>query len=348
MSTYIKRGGLVAAVLYGCLVLTLSAHAASFDCAKAQTKVEHLICDNPEISKLDEELAASYKALLQDQTKATQIRQAQKQWVKERNSCMDANCVMITYQKRLLVLSQAQLNGPQSQIIKNAYRPAKSKLKYELLHEGPYEPLSEICEEFAAMLNAFGPEEPQMWCEQKLHPAFSKFKPIELLPLSSKDNFKYFSAIHDLAVRETILRGYTPYPLQPGDLEREFEQMERLGGYKYYFVTTDRFIKNKTVTLLIQERQGDCRVKNAAMDSARRIAYAWDMATESVVQSLFSFQTIFTYEGESMQGDGVLTSYWNEAELPIPSGKSGGIWVNQADGNGAQSPICHIVYNSKR
>jgi uncharacterized protein len=41
-------------------LVCLTAQAASFDCAKAQSKVEHLICDNPEISKLDEELNAAH------------------------------------------------------------------------------------------------------------------------------------------------------------------------------------------------------------------------------------------------------------------------------------------------
>ena len=37
-------------------------HAASFDCKKAQSKMEKAICDNPKISKLDEELAENYQA----------------------------------------------------------------------------------------------------------------------------------------------------------------------------------------------------------------------------------------------------------------------------------------------
>ena len=36
-------------------------HAASFDCKKAQSKMEKAICDNPKLSKLDEELAENYQ-----------------------------------------------------------------------------------------------------------------------------------------------------------------------------------------------------------------------------------------------------------------------------------------------
>ena len=47
--------------LFGLLVLTLPVQAASFDCAKAGTKVEKLICGDAGLSKLDDELAAAYK-----------------------------------------------------------------------------------------------------------------------------------------------------------------------------------------------------------------------------------------------------------------------------------------------
>lgn len=87
-------------------LLLASAQAASFDCAKAQAKVEHLICDNPEISKLDEELAAGYKAALQERVQAEAARREQKRWVKERNACADAGCVRGVYETRLSALTR--------------------------------------------------------------------------------------------------------------------------------------------------------------------------------------------------------------------------------------------------
>jgi len=80
-------------IVFGWLVLSCAVHAASFDCAKAGSKVEHLICDNAEISKLDEELNVAYKTALQDEKPADAIKRAQKQWMKARNSCADAACV---------------------------------------------------------------------------------------------------------------------------------------------------------------------------------------------------------------------------------------------------------------
>lgn len=87
------------------LVLSLmplvSAHATSFDCTKAATTVEKIICTDAEISKLDEELNATYKAALKNAKQAAPVRQSQKQWIKERNACADAACVKQKYVTRL-------------------------------------------------------------------------------------------------------------------------------------------------------------------------------------------------------------------------------------------------------
>ena len=49
--------------LIGITLLFLHAHgnAASFDCAKASSPTEKMICQNPNISKLDDRLSAAYK-----------------------------------------------------------------------------------------------------------------------------------------------------------------------------------------------------------------------------------------------------------------------------------------------
>jgi uncharacterized protein len=82
-----------------------SVQAASFDCAKAQTKVEELICADAELSQLDEELARAYTTALLDKKQADAIREAQKLWLKSRNECPDANCIKRAYEMRLPLLA---------------------------------------------------------------------------------------------------------------------------------------------------------------------------------------------------------------------------------------------------
>lgn len=106
MNNNIKRGGLVAATLLGCLGLAVSAQGASFDCGKASTTVERLICDNPAISELDEKLAATYKAALKDKQQASSIKQAQRDWLVARNDCGEGGssplwCLLDAYKNRL-------------------------------------------------------------------------------------------------------------------------------------------------------------------------------------------------------------------------------------------------------
>lgn len=101
MNGYIKRNAWIAVTLFGWTLMVSLAQAASFDCAKASTKVEKLICGDAALSKLDEELNTAYKTAVQDEKQTDTIKQAQKQWMKERNGCDDAGCVKRAYEVRL-------------------------------------------------------------------------------------------------------------------------------------------------------------------------------------------------------------------------------------------------------
>lgn len=83
------------------LVLSCTVQAASFDCAKAQSKVEKMICSDAELSKLDEDLGRAWKQHLSDNKFQDQFRNTQKHWIEQRNQCVDAQCLKQTYQARL-------------------------------------------------------------------------------------------------------------------------------------------------------------------------------------------------------------------------------------------------------
>lgn len=102
--TFLKLGALFIA-----LGISSLSQAASFDCKKAATKVEKLVCADASLSKLDEEMNAAYKVALQDKLHADFIRVSQRVWVQQRDaSCIDRNalaeCVSQFYQRRLSVL----------------------------------------------------------------------------------------------------------------------------------------------------------------------------------------------------------------------------------------------------
>lgn len=84
--------------------LNQGASAQSFDCAKASTKVERLICDHPRLGELDSELADAYRIALRDSPWASanrRIRAEQKNWITRRNRCDNRRCVRKMYQMRL-------------------------------------------------------------------------------------------------------------------------------------------------------------------------------------------------------------------------------------------------------
>lgn len=134
MSGYIKRGGWVVAVLLGWMAMGVSAQGASFDCAKAGTKVEHIICDDAEISRLDDELNESYKAALKDKSQAAAIKKAQKLWMKGRNGCIDAVCVQKAYQKRI---GQLKTTAAQTQSVQVVTQLSQSESEPEAVCLAP-------------------------------------------------------------------------------------------------------------------------------------------------------------------------------------------------------------------
>ncbi len=92
-----------------------SIFAASFDCQRADTATEHLICSTPAISQLDEELSESYTRALNSHPAPSELRQAQLKWLKEvRNRCTDADCLIRAYRDRLTQVDQLTLTRQNS------------------------------------------------------------------------------------------------------------------------------------------------------------------------------------------------------------------------------------------
>jgi len=107
-----KGGGMNRAnwIFLGWLAFLTTSQAASFDCRKASSAVEKLICSpgNSELQNLDWEMNSSYLTVLQDEKQADAIRHSQKQWMKKRDACTNADCVRQAYKERLKVLVAAQ------------------------------------------------------------------------------------------------------------------------------------------------------------------------------------------------------------------------------------------------
>ncbi len=78
----------------------------SFDCSKASQRVEFLICDTPELAKLDRTLSAVYKrAMTAAGPNAPRLQRQQRAWRTEtRDRCPSTACVATSVRERLAIL----------------------------------------------------------------------------------------------------------------------------------------------------------------------------------------------------------------------------------------------------
>ncbi|SRR6266571_4175602 len=98
-------------VLLGLLALPLVAHGASFDCGKASTRVENLVCSDDELSKQDELVAKAYERARAAPGLSGQITRTQRAWLARRNACRDRACIRAAYASRLKELQNISQTG---------------------------------------------------------------------------------------------------------------------------------------------------------------------------------------------------------------------------------------------
>ena len=203
--------------------------AASFDCAKAQSKVEHLVCDNQEISKLDEELSAAYKVAAQDKQRAASVKQAQKKWLRERNNCADAACVKRAYEMRLSALSgekpetstpAAQANekiSTPSQVEEVCIAPKIDWRNYEwTLMRGSGQP---VCEEMLAYVKSRPNDVAPPTCPEERLPPNGNW---------SRPDSRILSEAEKQALLRDIPERFQQKPRGPGSYEQRIRSTKRL------------------------------------------------------------------------------------------------------------------------
>ncbi|KUE86584.1 hypothetical protein ASL20_22785 [Cupriavidus necator] len=79
---------------------------ASFDCGRAASKIEKLICSTSETASADKRLAAAYSAARTKATDANAIKAEQVEWLKsQRNVCTDSACLLKATEDRIQKLS---------------------------------------------------------------------------------------------------------------------------------------------------------------------------------------------------------------------------------------------------
>jgi len=101
-------------IILGSLFLGTIAQAASFDCGKASSKIEKLICGSPKLSALDDDLDKTYKAVQSNYSReeVQRLITEQRQWLKgTRNACGDEACLAQAYSSRIEAIKPVSGNA---------------------------------------------------------------------------------------------------------------------------------------------------------------------------------------------------------------------------------------------
>lgn len=91
----------------------------SFDCAKASSETETMVCGDPHLAQLDNEIARLYKLAENtpqpDRQRMQELRATQRGWIKGRNECWKADdkraCIVDAYASRIMYLRQGYANS---------------------------------------------------------------------------------------------------------------------------------------------------------------------------------------------------------------------------------------------
>ena len=88
------------------MALSLSSSAASFDCQKAQSEVEKIICSNKGLSNADEYLSSLYSKVKTQVKHPEILTKNQMEWLKKRDKCgSDIMCLRNNYEGRYFQLN---------------------------------------------------------------------------------------------------------------------------------------------------------------------------------------------------------------------------------------------------
>lgn len=115
-------------IVFGGLFLMGTAQAASFDCGRASSKMEKLICSDPQLSKNDDDLAVLYAKALKEAPDPAALKKQQREWLSDvRKRCDDVPCLRDAYTSRMTQLASGKNASIQE---RTATFPPKSYAKY--------------------------------------------------------------------------------------------------------------------------------------------------------------------------------------------------------------------------
>ncbi len=105
---------------------------ASFDCSKAGTAVEKMICSDDKLSDLDSEMSSIYKIVREFVDDKNKLKSDQINWIKNsRNICLNAQCLNDVYTERIGYLRSLQKVNSYQATAHNNYSEQHSDISWD-------------------------------------------------------------------------------------------------------------------------------------------------------------------------------------------------------------------------
>lgn len=237
----------------GWLMQILPAQAASFDCKKAQTRTEHMICDPSSpygfIDSQDDELNIAYQWAVMRVNDKQKLLNEQRRWLKDiRNTCADRACLSKVYRERLETLA-ALVQTPGCYTL----QPIKDSKKVR--------PIEPVCEVMEKNLNQFC-DQPPVACGLKIAP---EFRGKIILPhWTPMDHPEGYSRLIEEFIRMPWQELHTPQEKAETELQKERTKIEQaLTENRLSFSTAELDLYNlgKPQTAYRLD-YGDCQTSN--------------------------------------------------------------------------------------
>lgn len=103
---------MVIVILGGAMLHGDRAEAAGFDCKKAASRIERLICEDPVLVSLDSQLEGAYRGALDRSNHPARVEAMQQAWLKRRDACADVKCLSAAYSRQIGSLSAISEEPP--------------------------------------------------------------------------------------------------------------------------------------------------------------------------------------------------------------------------------------------
>lgn len=102
----------VVLIIFACCIMSDPCMAASFDCSKASSPIEKLVCSDSILSDLDSRLGLAFREARSNTLDKEGLKRAQFAWLAQLKNCPDTQCLRLAYEKRVGELVQMGASPP--------------------------------------------------------------------------------------------------------------------------------------------------------------------------------------------------------------------------------------------